>query len=166
MPFERTAARIWRHLTREERLAAARDFWREPPEAMIGAALAGIIKARRLRPQVARSLTPEARAEALASMLDPGEALASTLLVALHLGERRAMLVTFLDALGLAHENGILKDDDGPPISTQAAQSAAHALLATVPVREVETYLNTLWLQDPDRWGVLEQSESWLGSMP
>jgi len=74
------------------------------------------------------------------------------------------MLAAFLDALGLPHENGILKDDDGPPITTSAAQSAARVLLATVPRREVETYLNTLWLQDPDRWGVLEQSEVWLES--
>jgi hypothetical protein len=28
--------------------------------------------------------------------------------------------------------------------------------LVSFPPAQVETYLNTLWLQDPDRWGALE----------
>ena len=28
--------------------------------------------------------------------------------------------------------------------------------------REVRTYLNTLWLQDPERWGALEGASDWL----
>jgi hypothetical protein len=156
--FEPTATRLWKHLTPQERLAAATRFWNEPPQEVVGTALAAIIKARRLRPQVARSLPLEARARAVASLLDPGEPLAASLLVALHLGERRPILGAFLDALGFPHEDGILTEaaDQLPRPEVDAARRAATALLPAFPARDVAVYLNTLWLQDPDRWAALE----------
>jgi hypothetical protein len=36
------------------------------------------------------------------------------------------------------------------------------AALASFPPGEVRTYLNTLWLQDPDRWATLEEADDWL----
>jgi hypothetical protein len=95
---------------------------------------------------------------------DPGETLASALLVALHLGERRLLLGAFLDAVGLPHENGALKEDapDAAPLKEDAARAGVSALLAAFPAAQVETYLNTLWLQDPVRWAVLEKAPDWL----
>ncbi|HVR71212.1 MAG TPA: hypothetical protein VMT87_10245 [Vicinamibacteria bacterium] len=158
--MEPTATRVWKRLGREERVAAATHFWREPPEDVVGAALSAVIKARRLRPQVARALPPEEQARALAGVLDPGETVAAALLVSLHLGERRALLATFLDAAGLAHEDGILRDEEGgaPPLGEAGARQGVRALCAAYPREQVETYLNTLWLQDPERWRVLEQA--------
>jgi hypothetical protein len=157
MTFEPTAARLWKHLSRADRLLAATCFWREPPQEMLGSALGAIVKARRMRPQAARALSDEARSQALAGILDPGEGLAAALLVALHLGERRPLLRAFLDALGLPHEDGILKEeaDALPPPTPQALQSALGALDAFARP-EVEAYMNTLWLQDPARWAALE----------
>jgi hypothetical protein len=165
VPFEPTATRLWKRLTPQERLAAAARFWDEPPQEVLGSALAAIVKARGLRPQVARSLPAEARARALASVLDPGEPLAGSLLVALHLGERRALLAAFLDALGLPHENGILTEeaDRRPPPAEDAARRAVGALLASFPARDLGVYLNTLWLQDPERWAALEGAS---GALP
>ena len=144
-------------------MSAAAFFWREPAEDVIGAALSAVIKARRIRPQVARALPAEEQARALAGVLDPGESVAAALLVALHLGERRPILVTFLDAAGLAHEQGILKDEDGAmaPLGEEAARAGVRAL-AAYPPEQVQTYLNTLWLQDPERWQVLERAGEWL----
>jgi hypothetical protein len=124
-----------------------------------GVALAALVKARHMRPQVARSMPPEEQARALASVLDVGEPVASSLLVALHLGERRPMLATFLDAAGLPHENGLLKDDsDESAVAAAAATKGIAALRAAGHSPEqVRTYLNTLWLQDPDRWKALEE---------
>jgi hypothetical protein len=157
--FETTATRLWKRLTREERLAAATCFWREPPQDMAGSALAAIVKARRMRPQAARALSDEARVATLAAILDPGETLAASLLVALHLGTRRPLLAAFLDALGLPHEDGILKAEaDGAPPPSVEAVGDAIASLSTFPSHEVETYLNTLWLQDPERWAALERA--------
>ncbi len=157
MVFAKSAARLWKQLAPDERRLAAAAFWREPPETSAASALAAIIKARHLRPQVARSLPVETRTGMLASLLDPGESLAAALLVALHLGERRGLLVAFLDASGLAHEEGVLKDDDPPsPLSELAARAGIQALVAQFPPQQVAAYLNSLWLQDPDRWRVLE----------
>ena len=151
--MERTAAKLWKKLDREERLAAATHFWGQPHAELMGPALGAIVKARHLRPQVARSMPPEEQARALASLLDPGETVAAGLLVALHLGERRQLLRDFLDALALPHEDGVLKDEaEGASLDSSALDKAVQALLAAHPRAQVEVYLNTLWLQDPERW--------------
>ena len=110
MDFESSATRIWKRLTPRERLAAATRLWEEPPQEVVPSVLAAVVKVLRVRPQVARKLPDASIARAVAATIDPGEALASSLVVALHLGERREMLRVFLDAVGLAHEDGILKD--------------------------------------------------------
>jgi hypothetical protein len=158
MDFEDTAVRLWKRLEKEERIAAATRFFAEPSQEVYASALGAIIKARHLRPQVARSMAPEEQARALASVLDPGEPVASALLVALHLGARREMLRTFLDALGLPHEDGILKDEaDAATIDDARLRAGVVALKARSSAHEIHTYFNTLWLQDPDRWTALRE---------
>jgi hypothetical protein len=161
--LENTATRLWKKLGREERTAAARHFFEQPPPELLGSALAALVKARHLRPQVARSLPPEEQARALAGVAEPGESVASSLIVALHLGDRRPLLTTFLDAVGLPHEEGILtEEDEGAPLAEAAARAGVAALGRAFPREQVELYLNALWLQDPDRWQVLEKSAEWL----
>lgn len=157
MRFEDSAARLWKHLPREDRLAAATAFWAQPSAETVGLALAAIVQARRLRPQVARSLPAADQARILSSVVELGEPLASALLVALHLEQRRPLLGTFLDALGLAHEDGVLKEEgEVPAVSREAAAAGLAALRAKHALPEIRAYLNTLWLQDPERWRVLE----------
>ena len=160
MPFETTSTRLWKRLDAQDRLAAALHFWQEPPAAVAGTALAALVKARKLRPQAARALPPEQQAKILASVLDPGETVASFLLVALHLGERRALLRAFLDALGLPHEDGVLKEEaDNVTIDDEKIGAAVRQMAGQFPRPQVEVYLNTLWLQDPERWDVLTKLE-------
>jgi hypothetical protein len=160
MAFHTTGTRLWKHLPPEERLAAATAFFAEPAPELAGTALGALVKARNLRPQAARALSPDARARILATVLDPGEPLAQGLLVSLHLGHRRPLLGAFLDALSLPHDDGVLKEEAEPaaPVSTEKAKVAV-AALASFPPTQVQTYLNTLWLQDPERWGALEAVE-------
>jgi hypothetical protein len=161
--FEQTASRLWKRLSREDKLAAAQQFFAQPPQEAFGSALAVLVKARHLRPQVARSMAPEEQARALASVLDVGETLAGSLLVSLHLGDRRALLTKFLDAAALPHEEGLLKEEaDAVPFTEDTAKAGVRALAASFPREQVEVYLNTLWLQDPDRWAPLEHSSDWL----
>jgi hypothetical protein len=117
-----------------------------------------------MRPQAARSLPDEEKSRVLASVLEPGEGVAATLIVALHVGERRPLLAAFLDALGLPHEDGILKEeaDDAPPLTEVAARCGVAALASVFPRPQVLGYLNALWLQDPERWGALERAPEWL----
>ena len=163
MPLQPTATRLWKSLPPEERLAAATAFFAQPPPELAGTALGALVKARHLRPQAARSLAPDAQARILATVLDPGEPLCQGLLVSLHLGHRRALLGAFLDALSLPHEDGVLKEEaDAAAPVTPAKAKAAVGALASYPAGEVRTYLNTLWLQDPERWGALEGADDWL----
>jgi hypothetical protein len=157
MAFHPTATRLWKHLPLEERLAAATAFFAEPPPELAATAIGALVKARHLRPQAARALAPDAQARILATVLDPGEPLAQGLLVSLHLGERRPLLSAFLDALSLPHEDGVLKEEGEAtgPVSPEQARAGV-AALASFPAGQVRAYLNTLWLQDPERWGALE----------
>ena len=156
MPFHRTAQRLWKSLGPDERLAAATHFWQEPPAEAVGAALGVLVKARHMRPQAARSLAPEAQARILATVFEPGETVSAALLVSLHIGGRRPLLAAFLDALGLPHEDGLLQEEtEAQPLREKDAQKAA-STLAGFPRPQVATYFNTLWLQDPERWRVLE----------
>jgi hypothetical protein len=157
MSLQPTTTRLWKHLPPEERLAAANAFFKEPSPEVVGMALGAIVRARHMRPQAARALDPEAQARILATVLDPGEPLAASLLVSLHLAERRPLLGAFLDAVGLPHENGVLKEEgEGAPLDEAQVRKGLQALGA-FPPSQVETYLNTLWLQDPERWGVLSK---------
>jgi hypothetical protein len=158
MAFQTTATRLWKSLTPDERLRAASTLFAEPPPELIGTAIGALVKARHLRPQAARALAPDAQARILATVLDPGESLAQGLLVGLHLAERRPLLGAFLDALKLPHEDGILKEEEAEAASPVSESDARVALgaLASFPDDQVRTYLNTLWLQDPERWQALE----------
>jgi hypothetical protein len=166
MPLESTATRVWKRLTPAERKTAAESFYDQPPTEVLGAALGAIVKARHLRPQAARSLPPAEQARILAGVLDPGEPLAASLLVALHLKDRRPLLVAFLDAVGLPHQEGLLKEeaDSLPAVTEDKARAGALALKAAFPVEQVRTYLNTLWLQDRERWSALAHSDDWLAT--
>jgi hypothetical protein len=157
LKFESTAQRVWKSMGRESRLEAASSFFREPSQETVGLALQALVKARHMRPQAARALPPDEQARALAGVLDPGEPLASSMLVSLHLGTRRPMLATFLDACGLPHEDGLLKEEaDGVALTEESVKAGLAALSAKHGPAEIRTYLNTLWLQDPDRWAVLQ----------
>jgi hypothetical protein len=160
LAFEKTSVRLWKRLDREERVVAARAFWAEPAREVFGTAVEKIAQARRMRPQTVLKMSEGERATALAGILDPGEPLAASLLVSLHLAERRPLLCAFLDGLGLAHEDGVLGEETGdePPVTLDAARRSVEAL-GDHPPRQVSVYLNTLWLQDPDRWGVLGDLE-------
>jgi hypothetical protein len=162
MPFHPTATRLWKHLTPGERLAAASAFFSQPAPELVPSALGALASARHMRPQAARALALDAQARILATVLDPGESLSQGLIVALHLAERRALLSAFLNALGMPHEDGLLKEeaDALPPVDEPRARAAVSALSA-FPWPQVEVYLNALWLQDPERWAILEHAGEW-----
>jgi hypothetical protein len=168
LAFVTTAARLWKRLTSAEKLAASTHFWRETPEDVAGAAFVAMARARHMRPQAARALKTDERARILATLAEPGETVAAALLVALHLGERRPLLAAFLDSLGLPHEDGILKEEasQSPPPSADQAATALQKLLERFAPQEVATYLNTLWLQDPDHWHSLEALSDALFTAP
>jgi hypothetical protein len=156
MPFEPTAARLWKRLPPEDRLSAAQSLVAEQAVETLGPAIFAIAQARKMRPQSARVMPQDQQARALAGVANPGEAVASSLLVALHIGHRRPLLGTFLDACQIPHEDGILTEAaEAVTVTDEAMRAAAGKLREQFPEAEVSVYLNTLWLQDPERWGAL-----------
>ena len=64
------------------------------------------------------------------------------------------MMSAFLDALGIAHENGMIEEDAVAPDPAKMAAATA-AIAAAYPADDVSLYLDTLRWQDPAAWGAL-----------
>src|SRR5262249_30481065 len=109
---------------------------------------------KKFRPKTVFGLDPERKTRHLASLPNLSDAVAGRVLVLYHLAERRPMMSAFLDALGIEHENGLIKDDTVKP-APDALASAAGPLAGSYPAADVSLYLNTLLCQDAETWGAL-----------
>jgi hypothetical protein len=150
-----TPARLWRRMTAEQRLRAARAFWAEDEavDDQVQAALL-IAQQKKFRPKFVLSLDDDRRARHMASLISMPEALAARCLVAYHLGSQREMMGAFLDALGLAHQDGLIEDDAAKP-DPEKLRDAVDAIAARFPADDVSLYLTTLVSQDPETWAAL-----------
>lgn len=151
-------ARLWASLDPETRLLAARSLYRHdwgqaPTRREADLAIAS---GMRFRDTMVRQLPGDKRAMYLAKNVFPTESLAGSLLLALHLEERRELLSAFLDALGVPHENGLIAEDHEMQVpSPQALEKAAAALFAKFDPERVEIYLASLLAMDTATWGGL-----------
>ena len=142
-------------MTAEQRLRAAYALWRdeEATSDQLQAALL-IAQQRKFRPKTVIGLDEDRKARHLASLTTLPEALAARMLVVYHLAEQRPMMGAFLDALGIAHDNGMIQDDAAPPDPSKIAGAVA-TIAGVFPAQDVSLYLNTLLWQDPVSWGAL-----------
>ena len=85
------------------------------------------------------------------------------MLVLYHLSDQRALMGRFLDALGIEHENGLIKEDEVKPDKAKLAPAAA-TLAGEFSPDDVRLYLTTLLCQDPETWGGLEEIVKGLGA--
>ena len=163
-----TPARLWRSLDGDERMLAARAFfthaWGDASARREGEL--AIARALRFRDEAVRKLPLDKRAGYLAKAVQPADSLAGSLLLALHLEERRGLLSAFLDALGIPHEGGMIAEDHAmTPPGTDALARATEALDARFPGREVDVYLASLLALDPGSWdGLADVLETRSGS--
>jgi hypothetical protein len=65
------------------------------------------------------------------------------------------MMGAFLDALGIAHEDGLINEDNVTVPDADKVKAAAAELAEKFPADEVWLYFSTLVSQDPDTWGDL-----------
>jgi hypothetical protein len=142
-------------MTVEQRLRAARAFWadEQATDDQLQAVLV-IAQQKKFRPKFVLGLDDDRRARHLASVVGLPEALAARALVVYHLAEHREMMGTFLDALGLKHDNGLIEDDAAKPEADKLG-AAVDAIRAKYPAEDVSLYLSTLVCQDPATWGEL-----------
>ena len=151
-----TPSRLWKRLTAEQRLMVARAFWGEDEAAEDHAqAVLLISREKKFRPKTVVALDEERKARHLASLAAVPDAVAGRALIVYHLAEQRPMMGTFLDALGIAHENGLIQEDNIKP-DPDKIQTAVQAIAQQFPPEHVALYLNTLLWQDPETWGGLE----------
>ena len=142
-------------MTGEQRLRAARALWNDADARAEQIQAAGVIAQQlKFRPKTVAVLDKDKRARYLTNVVNVPDELAAKLLIGYHLAEQRPMMSTFLDAIGVAHEAGLINDDAASPDPTRMAGAAA-AIAAGYPAEDVAVYLNTLLWQDPDRWSVL-----------
>ena len=142
-------------MTAEQRLRAASALWRDDQAASDQTQAALLIaKQRKFRPKTVAALDDDRKARYLASVPDLPEDIAARLLILYHMAEQRPMMGAFLDALGIAHENGLIEGDTVAPDPAKIVAAVA-AIAKEYPAHDVSLYLNTLLWQDPAAWGRL-----------
>lgn len=159
LPLDRLGpSRLWAALDAETRLLAARALYRHdwgdaPTRREADLAIAA---GMRFRDAIVRQLPVDKRAHYVARNVVASDSLAASLLLALHLEHRRAILGAFLDALGLPHVDGLIAEDHTlePQESGRLARAAA-VLFERFDAAEVELYLASLVAIDADVWGGL-----------
>jgi hypothetical protein len=150
-----TPSKLWKRMTADQKVRAARAFWlaEEAVDDQVQAALL-IAQQKKFRPKTVVGLDDERKAKHLASLASLPDPIAARVLVVYHLAEQRPMMGAFLDALGIAHENGLIQEDEVKPDEAKVAPAAA-TIAGTYPREDVALYLNTLLCQDPQTWGAI-----------
>ena len=152
-----TAGRVWKRMTFAQRHRAARAFWRDETIAADQAqAVQLIAKHVKFRPKTIAGLDAEGKARHLASVPTLPDDMAARLLVLYHLAEQRAMMATFLDALGIAHDDGLIQDGSDVTPDPAKLGPAVATLAGAYPAADVSIYLDTLVCHDPQTWGALQ----------
>jgi hypothetical protein len=143
----------------DKRLEAAHAFWRDQESPEIAAqhaeAVASIARRLNFRTRSVQALPIERRARYLAQMPDVSDSIVTRALIAYHFSARRPLMAAFLDAVGIAHDNGLITEEDLAPPPPEAVEAGVQAIRASFPSDDVELYLKTLATLDGDTWAHL-----------
>jgi hypothetical protein len=150
-----TPSRLWKHIGLEQRTRIARAFWDDPDatDDQVQAAFL-IAQQKKFRPKTVIGLDVDRKARHLATIGSMPDQIAARALIVYHLAEQRPMMGAFLDALGIAHEHGLIQADEVKPDPEKIAPAAAQ-IAKEFPIDDARIYLSTLLCQDPDTWGAL-----------
>ena len=150
-------ARVWRQMPAELRTSAAQAFWADEQAALEQAeAVALISRQIKFRPKSVITLPNDKKAKHLAGVTQVSDLLAARLLIAYHLEHQRPMMGTFLDLLGIAHEDGLIKDEEPKVPDAATLDTAVQGLAAKYPKTDVARYFWALLWQDPETWAGLK----------
>jgi len=151
-------SKLWRRLPAERRTAAAELFWGDEQSAEQQVeACATIATHMKFRAKSVLNLPVDKKTRYLVNLPQVSDAVAARALVNYHLGRQRPMMGDFLDALGIAHEEGLIKDETVVKPDSEKLKAAADQIAAKYPAEDVSLYLSTLVSQDPETWGELAQ---------
>lgn len=143
----------------DRRVAAAELFWadEQSTEQQLEA-IAALAAHMKFRAKSVIGLPLEKKAKYLSTLPTVSDAVAARALVNYHLERQRPMMGAFLDSLGIAHEDGLISEENVTKPEPEKLQAAAKELAAKYPEPDVSLYLSTLVSQDPDTWGSLAES--------
>ena len=132
-------------------------FTHETDKPVYKATLAAVAQARHVRPVfLERQPRPQQHAEIIASLARPAlEAAAGGLIRAWLVKKHEAMLVDFLNALGIKNEKGVV-DDLPKEMDDAKLKSAIEILLAKHPPETVAVYLNAFNDMNEAHWANLK----------
>jgi len=151
---------LWKAMPVEKRIRAAEAFWRdtESPDIAMQQAEAAMLLARRLnfRLKSVQGLSIERRASQLGHVADVSDSIASRALIAYHFQSMRPLMAAFLDALGIAHDAGLISEENVEPPSRDKVAAAVKAIAPSFPADDIDLYLRTLTALDPETWGQLD----------
>ena len=151
-------SRIWRRLPADRRTAAAELFWSDEQSAEQQVeACATIATQMKFRAKSVLNLPVDKKTRYLVNLPQVSDAVAARALVNYHLGLKRPMMGDFLDALGVAHEEGLIKDETVGKPDSDKLKTAADQIAAKYPPEDVALYFSTLISQDPETWGELAE---------
>jgi hypothetical protein len=149
-------SKLWKKLSPERRLEAAELFWSDEQSTEQQIEAVGALATRmKFRPKSVISLPLDKKAKYLATMPSVSDTVAARALVNYHLERQRPMMGTFLDHLGIAHENGLISEENVTKPDPAKLKTAAETLSTEYPREDVVLYFSTLVSQDPETWGAL-----------
>ena len=149
-------SRLWKRLPLERRIAAAELFWNDDQSTdQQIEAVAAIASHMKFRTKSVIALPLERKAKYLATLPGISDSIVARALVSYHLERQRPMMAAFLDALGIAHEDGLINEEEVPAPDADKVRAAADDLAGKYPAEDVSLYFSTLVSQDPDTWKAL-----------
>ncbi|MGE5834411.1 MAG: hypothetical protein ACM4AI_08040, partial [Acidobacteriota bacterium] len=103
------------------------------------------------RPKSIQAQPIERKAKQLAQLADVSDSIATHALIAYHFTTQRPMMAAFLDALGIANDNGMITAEEVTAPEPEPLRNAI-GKLSTFPAEDVSLYLRTLSALDEDTW--------------
>jgi hypothetical protein len=148
--------RIWKRLSADRRIKAAEMFWSDEQSTdQQVEAVAALATHMKFRTKSVIGLPLERKAKYLATLPGISDTVAARALVSYHLEHQRAMMGSFLDSLGIAHENGLINEENVTAPDAEKIRAAAAELADKYPAEDVALYFSTLISQDPETWAEL-----------
>ncbi len=144
---------VWYLMTDDEKRLAAEALWTNADRDSRMALEMALAKEMKFRPQSVRKLSVERVAPRLVQLADElPESVLFQYLFHLHMADRRPLMVEYLDAVSLPHNEGVLDlpEDAEAPAGEAAAGPARE--LAAKHGHEALIYLATLAVADAAFW--------------
>src|SRR6476661_5949811 len=131
-------SKLWKKMSADRRMAAAELFWADEQSTEQQVEAVGALAAHmKFRAKSVIGLPIEKKAKYLSTLPAISDAVAARALVNYHLERQRPMMGAFLDSLGIAHEDGLISEENVTKPEPEKLRAAAEELAAKYPQPDV-----------------------------